>query len=420
MNGADGGTVPHPKILQDACTQALTLGRYATANAYALEAFLLHLQSGFITNGGRPTIDSWFEMGTTCRLAFRMGYHRDPGSLSGISPFDAEMRRRLWLNIVQIDALMSFQMGFPSMIPPQFCDTAVPRNLEFSDLRQDMTELPPSRPFAERTPTMYTIVKASIMNVFKKIASHTQLPAIPSHDATLALEAEMRSTYAAVPEIYQRRSVSQSFMDPSGLIMERSSIEILYLKGLIVLLRRYVSYDLKASSTYEPSRQACVEAALAVLERQADIHSACQQGGRLYDDRWMFTAISIHDYLLAAMVVCLHLSVHMGSRGNFESLTNQELAERSRKALQTAYQIWKSQSAASKESRTAAEAIELMLRKVTTQDSAPAWDHNQRTSGVVVAPEEFDLPYAGTMSEMIDGNEIIDWVRSVAARMKLG
>ncbi len=59
-----------------------------------------------------------------------MGYHRDPSNLSGISPFDGEMRRRVWLNIVQVEALMSYEMGFPSMIPSEFCDTKVPRNLE--------------------------------------------------------------------------------------------------------------------------------------------------------------------------------------------------------------------------------------------------------------------------------------------------
>jgi hypothetical protein len=67
------------------------------------------------------------------RLAFRMGYHRDPKHLVGISVFDGEMRRRVWLNLVQIEALMSYQLGFPSMIPSEFCDTEVPRNLEYSE-----------------------------------------------------------------------------------------------------------------------------------------------------------------------------------------------------------------------------------------------------------------------------------------------
>lgn len=62
-----------------------------------------------------------------------MGYHRDPKHLAGISVFEGEMRRRVWLNLVQIEALMSYQLGFPSMIPSEFCDTEVPRNLEYSE-----------------------------------------------------------------------------------------------------------------------------------------------------------------------------------------------------------------------------------------------------------------------------------------------
>lgn len=56
------------------------------------------------------------------------------------------MRRRVWHNLVQLDALMSFQMALPSMIPTEFCDTKVPRNLQYSDLEMAMASLPPGRP----------------------------------------------------------------------------------------------------------------------------------------------------------------------------------------------------------------------------------------------------------------------------------
>jgi hypothetical protein len=99
-----------PKTLQQRTVQCLVLGRYAIANAYALEAFLFHLQSSFMGKD-HPSVNPWFDMGTIIRLAFRMGYHRDPSNLSGITFFDGEMRRRLWLNVVQIEALISYQTG---------------------------------------------------------------------------------------------------------------------------------------------------------------------------------------------------------------------------------------------------------------------------------------------------------------------
>ncbi|KAI0116739.1 hypothetical protein F4814DRAFT_260412 [Daldinia grandis] len=213
----------------------------------------------------------------------------------------------------QIDALVSFQMGFPSMIPTEFCDAEAPRNLEYSDLYVDMTILPPSRPLSENTHILYTIVKTSVVGVFKKIAANTQSISVLAYDETIRLDTEINQVYGAVPELLKRRDVNRSFIDHPCLIWKRCTIEILYLKGLIVIHRRYISYELR-SPRFERSRDACIEAALDIVSRQIDIHKACKPGGRLYEDRWMFISLSVHDFLLASMVLCLDLSVRMRSQ----------------------------------------------------------------------------------------------------------
>ncbi|KAI8961306.1 hypothetical protein F5Y11DRAFT_348585 [Daldinia sp. FL1419] len=403
------GLTPPVDILQQRAVQCLVLGRYATANAHALEAFLLHIQSCFFSHGGSP-VDLWFEMGTIIRLAFRMGYHRDPGNLKGITPFDGEMRRRVWVSIFQIDALVSFQMGFPSMIPNDFCDTEVPRNLEYSDLRVDMTALPPSRPLSENTHMLYTIVKASVMAVFKKIVENTQSLRVPSYDETVALDAEMNKVYNTAPELLKRRDVSRSFIDNPCLIWQRCTIEILYLKGLIVLHRRYISYELQ-SAKFEQSRHACVEAALDIVHRQIDIHKACEPGGRLYEDRWMFISLSVHDFLLASMVLCLDLSVRMRSRSGVSAgrRETQQLATREYRALQESQRIWAINKAASPDASTAALALDLMIKKVAQNDAGLSISEDNSSITELDFDVDSELPYATTMSQMIDGSESIDW-----------
>lgn len=404
--------IPPTKVLQQRTAQCLVVGRYATANAYALEAFLLHLQSCFLGDMS-PKIHLWFEMGTIIRLAFRMGYHRDPSNLPSISPFDGEMRRRVWLHIFQIDALTSFQIGSPSMIPTEYCDTQVPRNLEYSDLSVDMKSLPLSRPLSENTPVLYSIVKAGVMGVFKKIVAHTQSLASPTYDKTLALDLEIREVYSKVPELYQRRDVNRSFMDSSSLILERCTIELLYLKGTVVLHRRYISYH-PEGTRYEYSRRACVEAALNILARQADLHQASQPGGRLYEEQWMVASLmplAMHDFLLAAMVVCLELSVRMLSKPKeFMSVRGeQDFMSRESRALQTAQQIWAANRSLSSEARTASLALDLMSKKVAKRTAKDSSQYAAPSMGTAPALDS-ELPYAEPISEMIDGNENLDWV----------
>ncbi|CAJ2502693.1 Uu.00g100870.m01.CDS01 [Anthostomella pinea] len=165
------------------------------------------------------------------------------------------------------------------------------------------------------------------------------------------------------------------------------------------------------SPRFEYSRHSCVEAALGLLARQADLHKACEPGGRLYEDRWMVFSLPAHDFLLAAMVVCLDLSVRMRSR---ESALmqgpdhQQQLTAREYRALQTSQRIWSVHSSTSPETRVPALALDLMIKKVAENDSGLFGMH--ATPSADAAPSGgAELPYAGPMSDMIDGSENIDW-----------
>ncbi|KAL7964151.1 hypothetical protein HDV63DRAFT_278577 [Trichoderma sp. SZMC 28014] len=397
------------RTLRRRAIECLILGKFATANSYAPEILIMHLQCGFMAHK-KLTSDHWFEMGTLIRLAFRMGYHHDPDNLPGISVFDGEMRRRVWHNLVQVDALMSFQMGLPSMIPTEFCDTKVPRNLQYSDLEIGMTSLPPGRPLSENTPIRYPIAKAGIMDVFKKIVAHSLSTPPPAYDKTLVLDNELREAYSAMPDVLKAKDVSQSYMDTSSIIFERCTLEMLKQKGLIVLHRRFITSEVD-SHRVEQSRRACAEAALAILARQADIHQASQPGGRLYDDRWMVSSLTVHDFLLAAMVLCLHLSVSL--RRTSRPLTagkSDGLAEREYRALKTSQQIWASDGSISPEARIAALALDLMVQKVAEKDGGQICRKEPPVKEPAPNnPPEGLFPFAGTMSQMIDGTEGLDW-----------
>ncbi|KGO76432.1 Transcription factor, fungi [Penicillium italicum] len=407
-DGALNSMIPSPDIFQQKTAQCLLLGRYRTANAYALEALLLYLQSGFLGDmktGSRQ----WFDMGIILRLAFRMGYHRDPSTFPGkTTPFESEMRRRVWLHIFQLDALLSFQLGLPSMIPAECCDTHVPRNLHEADLHVGMSALPPSRPSSEYTPFLYSISKAGVMSIFKKIVAHTISLAPPSYSRTITLDAEMRGAYSLLPDFLKRRDTSQSLMDSSEMILNRCNIELLYLKGLVVLHRRHIRYE-DQDAKFETSRRYCVEAALEILARQADLHQAFQPGGRLHEDQWMLSSLATPDFLLAAMVICLDLSVRLESHTTafLDEREDHGFVSKEIVALKTSQCIWAANSHRSPESRIASLALDLMARKVSERQATFSSDEAAFMDIPRVSPE---LPYMEPMSEMIDGSETLDWL----------
>ncbi|KAK7948770.1 uncharacterized protein PG986_009656 [Apiospora aurea] len=141
---------------------------------------------------------------------------------------------------------------------------------------------------------------------------------------------------------------------------------------------------------FGPSRRAYVQAVLEMLARPAEVHQACEPGAWLYEDRWIFAALPVHDFLLAVMVVCLDVSVRMRSNSQERASSEteyRELASKEFRALFDSQRIWVASSAAFPEANVAALALDLMVQKMAETDT------------------ELFLG----LHSMIGGSEIIDW-----------
>lgn len=428
-----GGSLAATRIFQTKTAQCLVLGKYASPKAYGVETLMLHLQSNYMASED-CNVNTWVLMGVLVRLAMKMGVHRDPRHYPNISPFDGEMRRRLWQTLFQLDVLVSFQMGLPSMIQASDCDTEPPRNLHYSDFSEETTELPPARPLTDSTPVTYIIFKCACMAVFKKIAAQTSSLRPAPYQDVLDLDKEMRDRYDEVSTDLKMKAMAHSFTDAPSTIMNRLNIKLLCLKGICVLHRKYLNQD-RLNPRYAYSRRVCVEAAMEILELQADVHNSSLPGGQLYEDRWMVSSLTAHDFLLAAMIVCLDLSESLKATTSDQlsigplSLAEKHTINSKLDSLERSQRIWSQSILKSKDARTAADALALMLRKVkVNMDNTSTWrvppPQVPRVSQPLpvsngdeftltmdgIAEIETDLPYAAPMQEMIDVPENIDWV----------
>lgn len=87
----------------------------------------------------------WIHCGTAIRLGQRIGLHRDGSSL-GLSPFETEMRRRLWWQIVVLDTRVAELSGAGTSILTALFDTHLPSNVNDSNLKPEMGEISPDHP----------------------------------------------------------------------------------------------------------------------------------------------------------------------------------------------------------------------------------------------------------------------------------
>ncbi|KAI0158032.1 hypothetical protein GGR52DRAFT_184191 [Hypoxylon sp. FL1284] len=82
----------------------------------------------------------WTLIGILVRVALSLGLHRDGKSFQDISPFDIEMRRRLWWNVYILDARSGESQMAVVLVHQDMFTTEVPTSVNDTDIWPDMTE----------------------------------------------------------------------------------------------------------------------------------------------------------------------------------------------------------------------------------------------------------------------------------------
>jgi Fungal specific transcription factor domain len=333
---------------------------------YTIEALVMYASSLRMYEA-EDQLRLWLSLGVILRVALKMGLHRDPSNFSFISPFEAEMRRRIWSNIYVFDVLTSFAIGLPGMIRQIQSDVLAPRNLLDTDFGPESPELPPSRPSSELSPVSYNIAKAAIVKIFAKAAdvSHSVEP--PDYEEVRKLSAELDLVHDNIKPPLKFVPMQEWILDPPPVIFHREKLELIYQKSRCVLHRRSLLHPLGKAEQW--SRMECVDAAMKILNHLEDIFVATQPAGQLSTMPFFFSARANDDFLLAAMILCLELT-NSEKYPEQKALDEQTISDM-HAALKKTYRIYRTPSEHYTPPEKAVKALELMMRKISSSKNVP-------------------------------------------------
>ncbi|CRG83923.1 putative transcriptional regulatory protein C139,03 [Talaromyces islandicus] len=283
---ANAGSTPTGmiQVYRGFCAQCLGLSNYARhPGPYTLETFLLYIECEFLLSKG-DQMNCYLIVGVAVRLALRIGLHRDSDMVEGnIIPYQAEMRRRVWHLLVQMDLLVSFHNGLPSMVQAVKSDTRVPLNLHDQDFDECSTELPPSRPETEITVMSYPLAKGRLAHVFGKIVEQANLLTLPDYAEVTALDGELQQAFSAIPPFLRVVPMDLCITDSAELIIRRLSLAVLFQKSRCILHRKYLMKE-KENAEFSYSKEVAIDASRELLRMQSEVHEAAQPGGMLCKD----------------------------------------------------------------------------------------------------------------------------------------
>ncbi|OJJ46101.1 hypothetical protein ASPZODRAFT_67377 [Penicilliopsis zonata CBS 506.65] len=347
--------------------QCLALADYTRPHQHLIETLIFHLHGDFCQTR-EADVSTWVLVGVVARLAMRMGYHRDSKMFPNITPFQGEMRRRVWAFVQQTDLSFSFQVGLPSMLRTTDSDTEPPRNLYDDDFSEDSTEIPPSRPLSEPTPISQLIAKYRLVHAFGRVTEAAAAVQSTPYDTVMEIDAELRQARDMIPEHLKPRSIEESHMDPTNLIIVRFSIASVYHKAQCVLHRRFLTRA-RENPRFTYSRQTCIDSAMELLNFQSMLHGETGLNGHRSTKQNRLSSLCTSDFLLAATIICLDLhqtqQIQAAGRESGDIYTwGRERGEEMIAALRRSKEIWDEIRDQSLKAWKATSVLEVMLGKL--------------------------------------------------------
>lgn len=328
----------------DLTAQCLIMADITNPTMGMLETLLLHLHAEYARSRDAE-VGIHLSVGIIVRLAMRCGLHRDPEPYSSISVFQGEMRRRVWACVRSMDLLFSAQAGLPPIVRPRDTNTAIPRNVYDDELFEDMKTLPLSRPETDATPTLFLINRTRLIYKLGDAIDLTDTLTCSSYEEIMKVDTQTRELHDNISPHLRMRSMDDSARDPSTLIMQRFTLDLLYLKITCILHRKFLAYA-RVQPRFSYSRTAIINASMMLLQHQATLHRECQPGGRLRNVKWFISSLTTVDFLLAAMIVAsdLYHTLRIERQGRSPPASMymwpSERLDEMLEAIETAVHIW--------------------------------------------------------------------------------
>ncbi|KAJ8123631.1 hypothetical protein O1611_g9546 [Lasiodiplodia mahajangana] len=212
---------------------------------------LLIIARQVLSVGGDLT---WVAMGTLLRTATQMGLHRDPKHFSQLNVFQAEMRRRLWATILELNVQASLDSGTLPGISYGDFDTCPPANVNDEEIDETTTAI---KQHDETAETDTTVQRFLLQHLPPRLEMLRQMNGIGTNlddEKILALSSKFGT---ACREISVPNCAGHDF---------RQNMASLLLRRFLLVLHRPLAGRIRENALYYHSRKVCFDSAMALLK----------------------------------------------------------------------------------------------------------------------------------------------------------
>jgi hypothetical protein len=279
-----------------------------------IQVYCLLVFAQLLCSPRRDEHEVWNATGALVRAAMTMGLHCNLPDSPVLPTFQNIMRRRLWAAIAEIDLQASLACGMPCMVPEGSLEHVLHLpNLNDSDLSEDMTEEPVSRPLDEYTDATIQVTLARSLplrircmsNSFRNNSEPIHIQYTSALANSRELEYQMEQIPKAVRFIPHMVLKEQYLSDDSPVsLFHRIAVDAFFRRVLLFINRPFAMSE---SGNFGQSRRRALRDSLAVFA-YLDCFTA-DVGDFSNGVRTVFNVILEDDIFRAAYNICMEMKL---------------------------------------------------------------------------------------------------------------
>ena len=209
--------------------------------------------------------DMWNATGSLVRSAMTIGLHRDPSESSQIPIFWAELRRRLWMTIVEMDLQTSLTCGMPTMVCATDFTCGDPANINDTDLTLETTHPPSPRSFAEWSDCLPQVILAkSLRQRLNAVRLLSNIKDALDYDEVVEHATKLEKSLQDLPPPLKFDHLSDEDSQRPGRLMTRVLLDVHIRRAILNLYGPFAQADL-GDTNFAEARTGFIRSSLAIL-----------------------------------------------------------------------------------------------------------------------------------------------------------
>lgn len=219
---------------------------------------------------GMNRSQAWLATGQLVKSAMMAGYHRDPSKYSQISAFSKEMRRRVWMTIVELDLQVAIDRGMPPSVQSLDFDSLPALNINDDEIHESTQDVPGNRSTSDITDCSFATGLARSLPARLKACHLMHSPRISCrYEEIQRLDCELSRELSRIPAW-----VISDVTDPiiqQKITLWKAMIETKLAQSLLSIHTPF-AIEARREPLFAPSARSRMDAAVMILSMQRRVH----------------------------------------------------------------------------------------------------------------------------------------------------